>query len=152
MKRGSWIRRRTPLARRSRKSVALQPLKDLAREIVLARDGYRCRRCGRGKQPGRGGGLQAAHIFPKGQWKGMEFDLDNIITLCAYPCHLGSGGWHKDPLEAQRWAAEHLGQDFLDRLRMTAMARQNQRRDLKLIRIYLEQEKARLGAMEAPSP
>jgi len=39
-----------------------QQLDLLVRQIVLIRDQFRCRRCGVGVKPGRGHGLQAAHL------------------------------------------------------------------------------------------
>ncbi len=66
---------------------------------VLARDGYRCRRCGGGKRGARS--LHAHHITP---WAGNEarrFDLDNAVTLCR-PCHQSV---HSKANAAREWLA-----------------------------------------------
>ena len=50
------------------------------RRLVLDRDGWRCRSCGR---PGR---LEVDHIVPLDRG-GAIYDLSNLQTLCAFPCH-----------------------------------------------------------------
>jgi 5-methylcytosine-specific restriction endonuclease McrA len=61
----------------------------LVRELVFARDGYKCVRCGKTDN------LQAAHVLPKGLYQRLRFELDNVICL-DIGCHLF---WaHKDPL------------------------------------------------------
>jgi 5-methylcytosine-specific restriction endonuclease McrA len=49
------------------------------RESAKRRDGYRCRRCGRGDR------LEVHHVTPIEQG-GNAYSLDNLITLCS-PCH-----------------------------------------------------------------
>lgn len=52
--------------------------------LVLARDDYRCRRCGAGKTKPK-----SLHVHHIKAWSGnedMRFDADNAITLCR-ACH-----------------------------------------------------------------
>lgn len=51
---------------------------------VFDRDGYRCRRCGRGKSGPRG--LHAHHIKPWAGNEALRFDVGNVVTLCRH-CH-----------------------------------------------------------------
>ena len=133
------LRRRKPLALVGKRGKTLGQLDALLRQVVLERDGHRCRKCGAGKLPGRAGGLQAAHIKPKGAHPAMRYVVDNVLTLCAKD-HLF--WWHKDPTAAVAWAAQHLGQEHLDKLDMIARTRGRQRFDRELTRIYLEGELA----------
>ena len=50
------------------------------RRLVLDRDGWRCRSCG------RAGRLQVDHIKPLSAG-GEPYDLENLQALCAFPCH-----------------------------------------------------------------
>ena len=50
-----------------------------ARRVVLQRDGYRCRRCG------RAGKLEIDHRRPL--WKGGGNELENLQALCR-DCHI----------------------------------------------------------------
>lgn len=68
-------------------------LKKLLHQLVVVRD-KKCLHCGAKKI------LHASHIFPKGRYKDVEWDPDNVKALC-YRCHLH--WWHKDPLEAGEW-------------------------------------------------
>jgi 5-methylcytosine-specific restriction endonuclease McrA len=81
-----------------------EELKALHRTVVMLRANAarfeqskwfgKCLRCGNRRF------LQVSHIFPKGQYRSVEFDPDNAVALCA-PCHLY--WWHKNPVEAARW-------------------------------------------------
>ena len=51
------------------------------RRAALERDGYRCRACG--KAAGR---FEIDHIVPL-EAGGAAYDLDNLQTLCKFPCH-----------------------------------------------------------------
>ena len=53
------------------------------RRAALERDNYRCRACGTARP---GGGWEVDHVvsIAKG---GAVFDLENLQTLCAFPCH-----------------------------------------------------------------
>ena len=131
--------KRSPLRRVGRRGLNLRMLDCLLREVVLRRDGFKCRKCDRGKQRGRGGGLQAAHIFPKGQYPSMRYELQNVVCLCA-SCHIyGPDAWHRHPIAAQEWAKEHFGTDYLWRLSVTALTR-TQHPDHAAIKLMLEQE------------
>ncbi len=52
------------------------------RKSVFGRDNYTCRLCGSGK----GGNLNAHHIYPWKDYKYLRYDVDNGITLCI-KCH-----------------------------------------------------------------
>ena len=54
--------------------------------LVLARDGYRCRRCGAGKAAPKS--LHVHHIKPWAGNEALRFDMKNVVTLCR-SCH----GW-----------------------------------------------------------
>lgn len=62
------------------------PIKKQDRFLVLKRDGYKCRICGRGA--GDGVKLHVDHIIPR--FKGGKNELPNYWTLCR-PCNLGKG-------------------------------------------------------------
>ena len=49
------------------------------RKQVLARDNYRCRRCGREDN------LSLHHIIPRSQ--GGRHIAENLVTVCILPCH-----------------------------------------------------------------
>ena len=51
------------------------------RRLVLERDGYRCRKCGRAS-----GRFEIDHRVPISKG-GAPFDLENLQTLCRSPCH-----------------------------------------------------------------
>jgi 5-methylcytosine-specific restriction endonuclease McrA len=51
------------------------------REVVKARDGHRCRRCGSSQR------LEVHHVVPLEQ-DGAPFDVANLVTLCS-GCHRG---------------------------------------------------------------
>ena len=75
-----------------------------ARVKALDRDGWKCVKCGR---RGRGNGLQVDHII--GLMKGGKpYALENLQTLCAFPCH-----WQKThdecyPTDPERTAWDGL--------------------------------------------
>jgi 5-methylcytosine-specific restriction endonuclease McrA len=69
----------------------------LAKDIAKARDDYTCVRC---KKKVTKVNCQGSHIIPVSKSKLLQFDPDNIDTLC-WHCHLSF--WHKNPLEATAW-------------------------------------------------
>lgn len=69
-------------------------LNDLIRPHIFERDGNACVFCGGTTR------LAMAHVLPKGTYRRLEFEPDNIMTM-DYKCHLGNGSWHKDP---KKWA------------------------------------------------
>jgi len=136
--------RRSPIRRIGARGASLLPLKALFRAVILERDRYRCRRCGAGKRPGRGGGLQAAHIYPQGSHPALRFEVDNAVTLCA-SCHIyGPLAWHRHPQAAIIWASTALGLELLQKLDALASYRASRTGhrplDKELTRIYLEGE------------
>ena len=71
----------------------------LTRLRVFARDGWRCRSCG------RAGRLECDHVIPLHRG-GDPFDRDNLQTLCR-PCHIdktANENAKPDP-ERDRWRA-----------------------------------------------
>ncbi len=58
-----------------------------------------------------------SHIYPKGRYRKMQFDPDNVKALCL-GCHLY--WWHKHPIEAKEWAIKALGRARLNRLKKKA--------------------------------
>jgi hypothetical protein len=68
-------------------------LKKLLHQLVVVRD-RECLKCGTRKI------LHASHIYPKGVYRGVEFDPDNVKALC-YKHHIH--WWHKNPIEAGEW-------------------------------------------------
>ena len=53
----------------------------LVREAVLKRDGYLCQKCGVVS-----GDPEVDHVMPIAKG-GAIWDLSNLQTLCAFPCH-----------------------------------------------------------------
>ena len=59
---------------------------------VLDRDGWRCRQCGKASA------LEVDHIVPLRRG-GAPYDMGNLQSLCAFPCH------------AEKTRGENEGQD-----------------------------------------
>ena len=85
-------------------------LNKLVREYVVLRDKV-CLRCGKADR------LHASHIYPKGKYRKMQFNVENVKALCL-GCHLY--WWHKHPIEAKEWAEKTLGKVRLNRLKKEA--------------------------------
>jgi len=85
-------------------------LNKLVREYVILRD-KRCLRCSKANN------LHASHIYPKGKYRKMQFDVENVKALCL-GCHLY--WWHKHPIEAKEWAEKALGKGRLNKLKKKA--------------------------------
>ena len=85
-------------------------LHKLVRECVVLRDKV-CLRCGKADR------LHASHIYPRGKYPKMQFNVDNVKALCL-GCHLY--WWHKRPVEAKEWAEKTLGKARLNRLKKQA--------------------------------
>ena len=110
-------------------------LNKLVREYVVKRDKV-CLRCGK---PDR---LHASHIYPKGKYRKMQFDVENVKALCV-GCHLY--WWHKHPIDAKEWAIKVLGRKRLNKLKKQA----NTVNKIKLDFKQLENElKNKIGEME----
>ena len=54
----------------------------MVRRQVLNRDGWRCRMCGRAA-----GRFEVDHIRPLHKAPEKAWDLENLQTLCPWPCH-----------------------------------------------------------------
>lgn len=68
---------------------------NLTREVCRLRDNDMCQKCG-----AKGKRLHTSHVYPKGKYKSLEFELANVKTLCMR-CHLY--WWHLNPIEATAW-------------------------------------------------
>jgi len=104
-------------------------LNGLIHEILLRRDKV-CLKCGNPQ-------FQASHIYPKGRYRKMEFDPDNIKALC-YNCHLN--WWHKNALEASDWIKTVLPKKRLDNLKLRSQTSGDGTRNFKVLKMFLETE------------
>lgn len=103
----------------------------LLREAALLRDGGSCLRCHKTTS------LQLSHIYPKGRYKKLEFDLDNVKVLCS-GCHLF--WWHKNPVEAHEWLEKTIDSTRLNKLCLRSQYVDKQPLDSKMICLFLQQE------------
>ena len=78
-------------------------LHKLVREYVILRDKH-CLRCGKVDN------LHASHIYPRGKYPKMQFEVRNVKALWL-GCHLY--WWHKHPLEASKWLEKTLSKGRL---------------------------------------
>lgn len=69
----------------------------IASDLAKHRDNYTCLRCGRSAE--QGWKQDGSHIKPKGTYKSMSADVDNIKDLC-FNCHKW---WHSNPTESGIW-------------------------------------------------
>lgn len=104
-------------------------LNGLLHEILLLRD-KQCLRCSKPQ-------FQASHIYPKGRYRKLEFDSQNIIALC-YSCHIHF--WHKNPIEAHDWLKQTLPKDWLDKLKLRSQTSGDGSRDYKTLKVFLNLE------------
>jgi Bacteriophage Lambda NinG protein. len=109
-------------------------IQKLLREIVFLRDGEACLKCGKTEA------ISLSHIYPKGRYRSMELDPDNLKPLC-YACHLL--WWHKNPIEAHEWLQTAIPKKRLDRLKLMANT-SNKVPEYKLYKLWCEQEIKRL--------
>ena len=105
-------------------------LNRLLHEILRLRDRV-CLKCG------TDGTLQMSHIYPKGRYKGMEYEPLNVKLLC-YGCHFHF--WHKNPIEAHAWLASVMPKERLDYLKLRSQVVDSGMRNYKLLKIMLENE------------
>lgn len=75
-------------------------LKDLSRQIVRLRDDDTCQICGKKVY---GSNSQPCHVYPKGKYRRLEFDLINLFLGCMH-CHFHF--WHAHPIKAYEWFTE----------------------------------------------
>lgn len=78
-----------------------------------------------------------SHIYPKGRYRKMQFDPDNVKALCL-GCHLY--WWHKHPIEAKEWAVKALGRARLNRLKKRANTIDKTLWNYEEIKIKLEKQ------------
>lgn len=102
-KRGS---RRRVVNRKSKRDAEVKELDRLAREVVMKRDGGKCRRCGSERR------LQWCHIYSR-RYPSLRWDPDNALCLCA-GCHLWQ---HHNPLDSSAWVEQAIGPATAARLR-----------------------------------
>lgn len=69
----------------------------IASQLAKIRDNYTCLKCGRSAEAGWK--IDGSHIKPKGTYKSMSADVDNIKALCS-TCHRW---WHSNPTESGLW-------------------------------------------------
>ncbi len=90
--------KRTPIRRKTTHRKQCQELDLYVREKVFERDGWKCVKCGKVDKLS----LQCAHVYPKGKYPRLRFEMDNLLALC-YACHMH---WaHKDPIAFASWFA-----------------------------------------------
>lgn len=82
----------------------------LLKEILALKYGDKCLRC---KKPE----WQMSHIYPRGRYKRMEHEPENILPLCS-GCHIFF--WHKNPIEAHEWLKLAIPKEQLQRLKLMA--------------------------------
>ena len=79
------------------------------RQIVFARDGNKCRRCGKDKDHAA---LHWAHTITRAS-KAVRWNLKNSQVLCYY-CHFR---WaHEYPLQFAAWVRSEIGDEATDAL------------------------------------
>lgn len=113
-------------------------LNKLVREYVILRDKM-CLRCGKTNN------LHASHIYPKGKYRKMQFDVNNVKALCL-GCHLY--WWHKSPIEAKDWAEKTLGKRRLNKLKKEANTINKNKLDFKQLKSELEIKIGELNGKE----
>lgn len=113
-------------------------LNKLVREYVILRD-KRCLRCGKTNN------LHASHIYPKGKYRKMQFNVNNVKALCL-GCHLY--WWHKSPIEAKEWAEKTLGKRRLNKLKKQANTINKNKLDYKELKSELENKIGELNGEE----
>lgn len=106
-------------------------LNKLLHELVTLRDGSWCLRCKKTER------LNLSHIYPKGKYRRLEYDPDNLKFLC-FGCHLG--WWHKNPIEAHVWLQTVIPKKRLADLKLRAGYTGSVRMDYKLLKLFLENE------------
>jgi len=98
---------------------------ELWRQLIYRKQDH-CAVCGIRKA------CQAMHIFAKGPYPALRFELDNGAPGCV-PCHRRIDSDH----EAKRdWAIRYLGAERYEELRVRSQARSKM--DLALTILYLE--------------
>ena len=112
------------------KKAEKKKLHSLVRQYVILRDKC-CLRCGKSDR------LHASHIYPRGKYPKMQFNLENVKVLCV-GCHLY--WWHKHPIEAREWAEKTLGEPLLNRLKKQANTINKELWNYRDIKLDIEQK------------
>ena len=87
-------RRTGPRSKATRKRRAsVIAIDGIIRARVYERDGHKCVRCGTESY------LTPSHVYPKGTFGNIRWELDNLKTLCI-SCHRW---WHMNPVDATDW-------------------------------------------------
>ena len=88
-------------------------LDSLLHDIVVARDG-KCQMCG------RGGTLQASHIYSKAaiHHQNMRWIPENVVAMCMH-CHLHK--WHKEIIGSYEWYVANIDETRRMELAVEAM-------------------------------
>jgi len=105
-------------------------LNKLLNQVIEARDKV-CLKCGKTET------LAAAHIWPKGQYRKIEYDTRNLVLLC-YACHILCA--HKNPRGFTTWLNETLDKKRLKEIDLLANTIIRAPLDYQLIKLRLEQE------------
>jgi hypothetical protein len=93
--------------KKTKRQRLINKIDKLVRERLLNERGEFCEYCGSQKR------IQAAHIFPKGKYPHLRFDLDNILLLC-YHHHFF---WaHSSPVDFTNWVIKRLGNRKFNKL------------------------------------
>jgi hypothetical protein len=148
------LKRKTPLKPKRKWTAAPkiltieEELDDLTRRIVLIRDKFKCRKCGKGiRSAPTGAVLQVHHIMTKGSAPSLRWELDNLLLVCK-GCHFGT--FHnRDSERARDWYHANLGENFLEQLRFLKKVRKGQKTDKGAVRFYLQQELERVMPRQA---
>lgn len=120
----------------------IKRLDALCREVVMLRDQFTCRKCGRGKRHGKR--VEWSHVYSR-RFLRIRWNLENSKVLC-FRCHRW---WHENPFEASRWWVSVVGEERLALLK--ASKEQKVPVDLQLTEIFLLQERAKMLARTAAS-
>lgn len=141
LRRTGGLKRRTPLRGRSDRQRTMDYLHGLWRELLIIRDGRACSAQGQGGIK-CGGGLQAHHIYGKGAWPALRYDLDNGLLACRN--HHGYWIETAPAMEVGPWMARLVGAPRLARLQLKARASKGRRgsADLAAQQLWLEQQLA----------
>ena len=111
-----------------REKPSRKELDTLAREACYARDGHRSVLSGRTEN------LNPCHIYPKGRYTRMRWDIDNLITL-TWNEHLN--WWHKNPIEASAWFKEKYP-ERAKYLKLRVQVQDKSKQDFNAIKLYLK--------------
>jgi hypothetical protein len=112
---------------------SVRELDALCREVVFLRDGGKCRKCGKSS-----GLMDWAHVYSR-RFRVTRWEPLNSMVLCR-GCHMR---WHHSPPEMVEWWRVEMGPMATHKL--DVMKRAAKCGPLELIKLKLEQEKAKLA-------